>query len=113
MPHLCSACPGILSIEGAYSLRRFWEPNMITQEDFDMVTPTHLQIKFAELAKLSNMHSRLADGVHFSDEEFFQFCQENKHLKFEKNKEGDIIVMTPTGGKTSSKNSKIIIQIGM
>lgn len=55
-----------------------------------MITPNHLQIKFAALAKMSHMKNYL-------DEEFFLFCQENKNLKFEKTKEGEIIVMTPTG----------------
>ena len=43
----------------------------------------------------------------FNDDEFFLFCQENDHLQLERTKEGNIIVMTPTGGETSNRNSEL------
>lgn len=42
-----------------------------------------------------------------SDEEFYLFCLENRNLKFEKTKDGNIVVMTPTGGNTGSRNSEV------
>lgn len=72
-----------------------------------MITPNHLQIKFAALAKLSNMKIQLDQEVQFSDEEFFLFCQENRELKFERTKDGNIIVMTPTRINTGGRNSEI------
>jgi Uma2 family endonuclease len=43
-----------------------------------------------------------------TDEQFFAFCQENNHLKFERTSTGEIIIISPTGGKTSNRNSKIL-----
>lgn len=47
-----------------------------------------------------------------SDEEFFQFCQANKNLRFERIRNEKFIIMRPTGGETGRKNSRILIEIG-
>jgi Uma2 family endonuclease len=47
-----------------------------------------------------------------NDEEFFEFCQLNPELRIERTSEGDIIVMSPTGGKTGRRNAKLIVAIG-
>jgi Uma2 family endonuclease len=49
----------------------------------------------------------------FTDEEFYAFCQENRDLKFERTAKGEIIIMSPTGGITGSRNSKLMIQLGI
>jgi Uma2 family endonuclease len=51
--------------------------------------------------------TRSSVGI-LTDEQFFAFCQENSHLKFERTSTGEIIIMSPTGGKTSNRNSKIL-----
>ena len=58
-------------------------------------------------------HISIEPRKKLTDDEFFEFCQQNQNLKFERTKHGNIIVMTPTGGRTSSRNSKIIIQLGI
>lgn len=35
-----------------------------------------------------------------TDEQFFNFCQENDMLRIERNANGDIILMAPTGSET-------------
>ena len=42
-----------------------------------------------------------------TDDQFYQLCRENPDVKFERNAQGAIIVMTPTGGETGSYNSEI------
>jgi Uma2 family endonuclease len=51
--------------------------------------------------------TRSSVGV-LTDEQFYAFCQENSHLNFERTSSGEIIIMSPTGGKTSNRNSKIL-----
>jgi len=46
-----------------------------------------------------------------SDEEFFQFCQENRDLKFERSANGQIIVMSPTTFLTGERNNEILYQL--
>lgn len=41
------------------------------------------------------------------DRAFYDFCQYNDHLKFERNADGTVIAMPNTGGKTGLRNTKI------
>ena len=41
------------------------------------------------------------------DDRFFQLCQDNPNLKFERSATGELIVMTPTGGETGRINIEI------
>lgn len=46
--------------------------------------------------------------IHMTDEQFYQLCQANPDVKFERNAAGDLIVMAPTGGETGSYNAEIV-----
>ena len=48
------------------------------------------------------------DSLQMTDEQFFQLCQDNRDLRFERNSNGDILIMPPTGGETGHRNLKII-----
>jgi len=43
-----------------------------------------------------------------SDDELFELCQRNPQLRLERTAEGDLIIMTPAGGKTSHRNARIV-----
>jgi len=45
--------------------------------------------------------------IEMTDEQFFQLCQANRDLKFERTAQGEMIVMAPTGGETGRYNSEI------
>ncbi|MGF1492149.1 MAG: Uma2 family endonuclease [Microcoleaceae cyanobacterium] len=51
------------------------------------------------------------ESVELTDEQFFQLCQNNRELKFERDSNGDIVIMTPTGGETSNRNIEIAYQL--
>jgi Uma2 family endonuclease len=42
-----------------------------------------------------------------NDDEFFDFCQRHKDLRIEMEKDGEIIIMPPTGSETGIKNFKL------
>ena len=46
-----------------------------------------------------------------SDEQFFQLCQNNRDLRFERTRQGDLIIMAPTGGETGNRNMEIAYQL--
>jgi Uma2 family endonuclease len=46
-----------------------------------------------------------------TEEQFFEFCQENDSIKFERNSNGEIIIMAPTGSDTGSYNLAITAQL--
>ena len=43
----------------------------------------------------------------FTDDEFYEFCRMNNTLKFERDKDGNILIMALTGGKTGKRNGEI------
>ena len=49
--------------------------------------------------------------MELTDEQFFYLCQDNRDLRFERNSNGDIVIMPPTGGETSNRNSDINYQL--
>jgi len=54
---------------------------------------------------------KLRPVVRLSEDEFFEFCQINRDLRIERNAEGDITIMPPTGGETSDRNAEITMQL--
>lgn len=51
------------------------------------------------------------DTLNLTDEQFFQLCQDNRDLRFERNARGNLIIMTPAGDETSSRNASITAQL--
>jgi Uma2 family endonuclease len=51
--------------------------------------------------------------VKITSEQFYQLCEENRDLQLERNANGELIVMPPTGGETGKSNSKFNLQIGL
>jgi len=54
---------------------------------------------------------RLKPAIKMTDDEFFALCQLNRDLRLERNAEGDIKVMPPTGGETGNRNAEITGQL--
>ena len=46
-----------------------------------------------------------------TDEQFFQLCQNNRDLRFERTATGELIIMSPTGGETSHRNIELSYQL--
>ncbi len=46
-----------------------------------------------------------------SDDDFFRFCQLNRDLKFERDPDGKIIVMSPSGFKTGRFNARVVARL--
>ncbi len=47
-----------------------------------------------------------------NDEEFAEFCQLNRDLRIERTSEGDLIIMSPTGGETGRRNFNLTVLFG-
>lgn len=48
-----------------------------------------------------------------TEEQFFKFCQENYLIKLERNTNGEIIIMAPTGSESALFNSSIATELGI
>lgn len=53
----------------------------------------------------------LRSVLELTDEQFFQLCQANRDLRFERTATGELIIMPPTGGETGNRNGKITQQL--
>ncbi len=49
--------------------------------------------------------------LELTDEQFFQLCQVNRNLRFERTPCGELIIMPPTGGETGNRNARQIQQL--
>lgn len=48
-----------------------------------------------------------------NDDEFFDFCQRNKSMRIEMDKNGEITIMPPTGSETGGKNFTLTVKFGV
>lgn len=55
---------------------------------------------------------RFYPAITLTDDQFYDFCQINRELRIEKTDKGDVLIMSPTGGETSRRNSELIIGLG-
>lgn len=45
--------------------------------------------------------------IQLTDEQFFELCRANPDVKFERNANGELLIMPPTGGETGKRNAKL------
>jgi Uma2 family endonuclease len=50
-------------------------------------------------------------SIELTDEQFYQLCFNNRDLRFERNANGDLLIMAPTGGETGNRNIEIAYQL--
>jgi Uma2 family endonuclease len=51
--------------------------------------------------------------VKLTREQFYELCAANPELKLERNANGELVIMSPTGGETGAWNSDITIDLGI
>jgi len=51
--------------------------------------------------------------IEIDDERFYALCQLNRDVRLERNPDGDVIFMPPTGGDTGWRNAEITVQLGL
>ena len=49
--------------------------------------------------------------IKLTDEQFYQLCQDNENLRFERTATGELIIMPPAGGETSNRNGRLNQQL--
>lgn len=60
---------------------------------------------------MTSLTLKLDSVIKLTSEEFYQLCQDNPDLKLERNGEGELIIMPPTGGETGKRNVHLILQV--
>jgi Uma2 family endonuclease len=54
---------------------------------------------------------QLNPDTQLTDRQFQQLCQDNRNLNFERSAQGDLIIMSPTGGSTGNRNGRLNQQL--
>ena len=54
---------------------------------------------------------QLNPDIQLTDRQFQQLCQNNRNLNFERSAQGDLIIMSPTGGSTGNRNGRLTQQL--
>ncbi len=49
--------------------------------------------------------------VQMDDDDLFEFCRQNADLRIERTREGELIVMPPTGGETGNRNFQLAARL--
>lgn len=49
--------------------------------------------------------------VHLTDEQFYALCQANRDLKFERNAQGELIIVSPVGGEGGIQEAGLITDL--
>jgi Uma2 family endonuclease len=54
---------------------------------------------------------QLYPAIQLTDDQFFEFCQLNRDFRIERTAKGELLIMSPTGGKTGGRNFRLIQQL--
>jgi Uma2 family endonuclease len=55
---------------------------------------------------------QLAPAVAMTQDQFFDFCQQNADKRFERTAEGELIIMAPSGGEAGFQDAEVCRQLG-
>lgn len=50
--------------------------------------------------------------IQLTDEVFYKLCQANPDIKFERTAQGELIIVSPTGGETGDRNRRLTQRLG-
>jgi Uma2 family endonuclease len=78
-----------------------------------ILADSFIPIYFPEKTKSVRLHFEFEDEPRrkMTSEEFWEFCSQNRKLNAELTKEGEVIIMPPTGWETSDRNSELNLQL--
>jgi len=74
--------------------------NLIPRFTPEEATGVRLQFEFEE------------ENRKMTPDEFWEFCAKNRKVRAELTRDGEVIIMPPTGFETSDKNQEILLQLG-
>lgn len=61
--------------------------------------------------KILTLPPLLTLKLDLTTEQFWQLCQDNQDLQFERTATGELIIMPPTGGNTGKRNADLLFQL--
>jgi Uma2 family endonuclease len=84
--------------------------NFIDNVDIAMATPVRSDEGSSERLPLK---LELRPVVNLQNNQFYEFCRINRDVRIERNAEGELLIMPPTGGETGARNAEVTMQLGV
>ncbi len=56
---------------------------------------------------------RMGFGPSLTNDQLFEFCRKNRDWRIERDADGDLLIMSPTGGETGKRNLELLIVLGI
>ena len=60
---------------------------------------------------MTTLSLNLQSVIDLTYDQFYQLCQNNNNLRFERTATGELIILPPVGGETSNRNGKLTQQL--
>ncbi len=78
------------------------------------VADTILPVPFTADTRSIRLHFDFGDSRRkVTPDEFWEFCAKNRKLRAELTKDGDVIIMAPTGFESSEENAELVLQLAI
>jgi Uma2 family endonuclease len=58
-------------------------------------------------APFTSIRLKMLPAVSMTQDQFFDFCQQNRKMRIERTKEGELVIMAPSGGEAGKHNSEV------
>jgi Uma2 family endonuclease len=65
------------------------------------------------VASTEQLPMRIRPATRLGDAELFELCRINRDLRIERTAEGELVIMSPTGGATGNRNFKLTVAFGV
>jgi len=65
----------------------------------------------AELAGPTSLLLQMKPVIDMTEDQFFEFCQINGELRIERSANGELVIMSPTGGESGNREAELIMQL--
>ena len=62
---------------------------------------------------MNSITINLNSVIKLDEDQFYELCQSNPDVKFERNAKGELIIMSPTGGLTGKYNADIVTDLNL
>ncbi len=62
---------------------------------------------------MNSITINLNSVIELDEDQFYEICQSNPDVKFERNAKGELIIMSPTGGLTGKYNADIVTDLNL
>lgn len=78
------------------------------------IADTVIPVPFTDDTRSVRLHFDFANQKRrLTPDEFWNFCVKNRKLRAELTKDGDVIIMPPTGFESSEENLELLLQLGL